>query len=408
METKFTTIVCSDVIGYSKMMRADERGTLIKLDRCRTLIDKLISLHHGRLFNTAGDSVLVEFSHPLDAILFSMKMQETMLELNNGMRWRIGMHAGNVFIYGTNLLGDTVNLAARIESMSDYGGICMSDSLYNIVKDQDATIQFQSRGSQSFKNIEQPMEIWAVTVPGSERNPNAKPKENVRYSTEELIRSVINDIPAQNKTLSDAQNYKRDRKFAAALRILMWRVTKKCGMSLDELLDMASKNLVPKELQDCVVAIISTYCKNVDSERAMKIAALLEGTLGSHRAMSMRFWEVAAKTNVEAELKYATIILDDDHSSKNEIESAVEHLTHAAKKKSIPAIMRLVDYYKNLDDKKEQFKWLWVARALRDSTAQDLLQNLANTITKNDFMNYKIDGDALIDDINFHSTDRYL
>ena len=133
MDSKQTTILCSDVIGYSKMMGADERGTLIKLDTCRAIIDPLIIEYRGRLFNTAGDSVLMEFADPVDAIKFGVEMQRRIGELKNGMRWRIGVNIGQVYIYGTNLLGDTVNLAARIESQADYGGICMSSNVYEAV-----------------------------------------------------------------------------------------------------------------------------------------------------------------------------------------------------------------------------------------------------------------------------------
>ncbi|NDF99070.1 MAG: adenylate/guanylate cyclase domain-containing protein, partial [Chitinophagia bacterium] len=121
MDTKLATIICSDVIGYSRLMQADEIGTLKKLDACRAVIDALIIEHRGRLFNTGGDSVLIEFASAVDAVRFGVVMQAAMRGLNNGLRWRVGMHVGEVWIYGTNLMGDAVNLAARTESLADYG-----------------------------------------------------------------------------------------------------------------------------------------------------------------------------------------------------------------------------------------------------------------------------------------------
>ena len=106
MDTKLATIICSDVIGYSTLMQRDEAGTLAKLDACRAVIDPLIDRSKGRLFNTGGDSVLIEFASAVDAVRFGIEMQASILKLNNGMRWRVGMHVGEVWIYGTNLMGD--------------------------------------------------------------------------------------------------------------------------------------------------------------------------------------------------------------------------------------------------------------------------------------------------------------
>ena len=153
MDTKLVTIICSDVIGYSRLMQADEIGTLKKLDACRAIIDTLIGENKGRLFNTGGDSVLIEFSSAVDAVKFSMAMQTKMSQLNNGLRWRIGMHMGEVWIYGTNLMGDAVNLAARTESLADYGGITMTDTVYRLVAGKMRDLKFISRGVQEFKNV---------------------------------------------------------------------------------------------------------------------------------------------------------------------------------------------------------------------------------------------------------------
>ena len=125
MQSKLATILCTDVVGYSKHMQADELGTLRNLDSCRKIIDPLIKKHQGRIFNTAGDSVLAEFASAADAVRFSHAMQTSKLSL----RWRIGLHLGEVWIYGDNLMGDTVNIAARVEAMADYGGVFMTEKV---------------------------------------------------------------------------------------------------------------------------------------------------------------------------------------------------------------------------------------------------------------------------------------
>ena len=144
METKLATIICSDVIGYSKLMQQDEEGTLRKLDACRAIIDPLIDSSKGRLFNTGGDSVLIEFASAVDAVRFAVEMQLKMTALKNGMRWRVGMHMGEVWIYGTNLMGDAVNLAARTESLADYGGVTMTDVVYRLVAGKIKDLTFIS------------------------------------------------------------------------------------------------------------------------------------------------------------------------------------------------------------------------------------------------------------------------
>ena len=147
METKLATIICSDVIGYSTQMQRDEAGTLAKLDACRAVIDPLINTYKGRLFNTGGDSVLIEFASAVDAVRFGTEMQHRIQKLNNGLRWRVGMHVGEVWIYGTNLMGDAVNLAARTESLADYGGVTMTEAVYRLVNSKIRDLKFISRGN---------------------------------------------------------------------------------------------------------------------------------------------------------------------------------------------------------------------------------------------------------------------
>ncbi len=400
MDKKLTTILCSDVIGYSRMMGENEHLTLQKLDQCRQIIDPSIAKYNGRIFNTAGDAVLAEFASPTDAVKCAVDIQNSINKLNTDMRWRIGLHLGEVYAYGDNLMGDTVNIAARIESTADLGGVCFSSQVFDAISGK-VTMDIEWRGPQSFKNIKDPIKIYAVKIAGAQKNPNVVHKETVKYSKEQLIKSVINDKPAVGKTLQDAQNLKRDRQFGPASRVLMWRITKKCGASLNELLDMSQKELVPVELRHVVVAILSEYCKGIDSDRAMLIYKLLQGPLGVHRSLGLQFLKQAAKTNPEAQMEYSSTIMEDPHSSQNEITDAVEQLVTMARRKSQPAMLKLCDYYNKVGEKHQQFLWLWVLRGLFEPSAQNKLQLLMNTISKTDFTNWKIEGESLLDEIKF-------
>ena len=408
MDTKLATIICSDVIGYSSLMQQDEIGTLKKLDECRAVIDPLIDSSKGRLFNTGGDSVLIEFASAVDAVRFGVEMQNRMRKLNNGLRWRIGMHVGEVWIYGTNLMGDAVNLAARTESLADYCGVTMTDSVYRLVAGKCKDLEFVSRGKQEFKNVE-PMEIWSVVVPGAEPNPHLskspkKPTVNgTSKSHQELIAAVVNDQAARNRSLHDAISFKQDGKFGPATRILMWRVSKQDSSSLDELINMVQKDLVPHEFRPYVFAVFREFCQKINSELAIKIADLVEK---DSRSLAMQFLRNAAKVNEQASYRLAMMVFSDPHSSASEIESVIGDLKESAMKRKVPAMMSLGKYYLQIGDNKNAFRWLYAARAEHDKEAQKLLEDLNKTLSKSDFNNYKTDGDALVDEIKFIDDNR--
>lgn len=408
METKLATIICSDVIGYSTLMQKDEISTLAKLDACRAIIDPLIDSSKGRLFNTGGDSVLIEFASAVDAVRFGIEMQKRMYKLNNGMRWRIGIHVGEVWIYGTNLMGDAVNLAARTESLADYGGVTMTDAVYKLVSPKIKNIKFVSRGIQEFKNVE-PMEIWSVELEGSEPNPNLSKLtkkilvSNNTKSHSELISAVLNDQAARNKSLNEAMTFKQDGKYGPATRILMWRVSKNDNNALEELVNMMQKNLIPNELKSYVYAVFREFCSKINSNLALKIAELVEK---DSRSLSIYFLKQAAKVNEEASFKLAMIVFNDPNSSNSEIENVLGDLKEIAMKRKVSAMMSLGKYYLQIEDKKNAFRWLYAARAEHDKEAQKLLEDLNKTISKSDFNNYKTDGDALVDEIKFMDENR--
>ena len=410
MDTKLATILCSDVIGYSTLMQRDEEGTLQKLDLARALIDPLISQYKGRLFNTGGDSILVEFASAVDAVKFGIDMQTKMASLRDGLRWRVGMHVGEVWIYGTNLMGDAVNLAARCESLADYGGVTMTNAVYQLVVGKMRGTEFVSRGQQEFKNVA-PMEIFSVVLPGAEPNPNLS--KRVRTNTEtttkshaEMIAAVVNDQAARNRTLHDAQMFKREQKFGPATRILMWRITKNDREALDELVSMGMKDLIPADLKNYVAAVLRECCMKIDSERALKVADLLESKTMNFPSLAVQFVRIAAKVNEQASYRYAMMVFNDPTSSESEIEAVIGDLQESAMKKQVPAMMRLGEYYTKIGDKRNAFRWLYAARAQHNAEAQKLLEDLNKTISRAEFNNFKTDADALVDQIKFIDDNR--
>jgi hypothetical protein len=406
METKLATIICSDVIGYSTQMQRDELGTLAKLDACRAVIDPLIGAYKGRLFNTGGDSVLIEFASAVDAVRFATEMQHRLYKLNNGLRWRVGMHVGEVWIYGTNLMGDAVNLAARTESLADYGGVTMTDTVYRLVNSKIRDLKFISRGVQEFKNVE-PMEIWSVDISGCEPNPHlnkaTKKPTTTTKSHNELISAIVNDQAARNRTLNDAITFKHDGRYDAATRVLMWRTHKGDQKALDELVNLLQKDAIPQQLKPYVYAVFREIHQKVTSDVALKIVELVK--VDSH-SLAMQFLRHAARVNELASQKLAAMVFDDPLSSQSEIEGVIGDLRESAMKRNVPAMLNLAKYYTQTGDKKNAFRWLYAARAQHNSEAQKLLEELNKTISKSDFNNYKTDADALVDEIKFIDDNR--
>src|SRR6516162_5214792 len=170
VERKLAVIFAADVAEYSRLMGLNEVGTLRTLQAYRAILDRLIAVHHGRIFNTAGDSVMADFASPVDAVECAVAVQEAIAKENASrpageqMRFRIGIHLGDVIVEGSNLFGDGVNIAARLEALAEPGGVCLSGA----VRDQIGTrlpVAFVPLGEQRVKNIAEP--VRAFTVAGT-------------------------------------------------------------------------------------------------------------------------------------------------------------------------------------------------------------------------------------------------
>src|SRR3954449_1014431 len=140
VERRLSAIFAADVAGYSRMMSQAEAGTLRALAAAREVMDRLIGEHGGRIANTAGDSVLAEFPSAVDAVQCAVAVQENLTEVSAGvpedrrLQFRIGIHVGDVVVGGADLLGDGVNIAARLEGLAEPGGIAISGAAHAYVR----------------------------------------------------------------------------------------------------------------------------------------------------------------------------------------------------------------------------------------------------------------------------------
>ena len=167
VERKLAAIFAADIAGYSRLMAHDEVATLGRLKACRVIIDGLIAAHRGRVFNTAGDSVVADFASAVDAVQCAVAVQTAIAKENASdpgdelMRFRIGVHVGDVVVDGTNLLGDGVNIAARMESLAEPGAICVSAAARDHIGNKLPLI-FDDLGDQNVKNLAQPIRVYRV------------------------------------------------------------------------------------------------------------------------------------------------------------------------------------------------------------------------------------------------------
>ncbi len=167
MERRLAAILAADVVGYSRLMEADEEATVRTLGTYWDIIEGLVASHHGRVFGGAGDSVIAEFASPVEAVRCAVDIQRE-LEAHNAdqpedrrMRLRIGVNLGDVIVEGDNLLGDGVNVAARLETLAEPGGISLARSVFDQVRKQ-LDLGYEYLGEHELKNIAEPVQVYRV------------------------------------------------------------------------------------------------------------------------------------------------------------------------------------------------------------------------------------------------------
>jgi len=199
---KLAAILAADVVGFSKLMGENEDRTLRNLKACRSLTDEAIKLNHGRIFGSAGDSVIAEFASPVDAVVAATEFQRNLRDRNEGvsdedqMLFRVGLNLGDVIIEGDNLYGDGVNVAARLEASAEPGGITLSGKFHDEVC-RKLDISFVSTGEQVMKNITNPVPTYKIEV-------SSLPKTEASPKTEPIIETSAEDQGStSDKVLDD-------------------------------------------------------------------------------------------------------------------------------------------------------------------------------------------------------------
>ncbi|QRM55496.1 adenylate/guanylate cyclase domain-containing protein [Sinorhizobium sp. BG8] len=174
MQRRLVTILAADAVGYSRLVGKNEDAALALFKECAAIIEERIRVHNGRVFGGAGDSVFAEFPSPVEAMRCAVEIQHQLAQLDDKldeewrMRFRVGLNLGDAVVEQDNLFGEAVNVASRLEGLSEPGGICVSGSLYEQVKHLP-NLAFQDLGSRKLKNIPVPVHAYSVKGVGHER-----------------------------------------------------------------------------------------------------------------------------------------------------------------------------------------------------------------------------------------------
>jgi adenylate cyclase len=210
---RLAAILAADVAGYSRLMGADEEGTLERLKALRReLLDPKIAEHHGRIVKTTGDGILVEFASVVDAVRCAVAVQQAMPERNAGVaadnriELRIGINLGDVIVEGYDLYGDGVNIAARIEALADVGEVFVSNTVHDQVRDR-LPFAFEDLGEHQVKNIARPVRVHRVSMGPRPSRPHAGETPALPASLALPDKPSIAVLPFQNMSGDPEQEY---------------------------------------------------------------------------------------------------------------------------------------------------------------------------------------------------------
>jgi class 3 adenylate cyclase len=200
VKRKLTAILSADVKGYSRLMGEDEVATVETLKENREVMAAHIQQYHGRVVDAPGDNLLAEFASVVDAAQCAVKIQQAFQARNTAlpearrMEFRIGINLGDVIEDGDRIYGDGINIAARVEGLAEGGGICISGTVYDQIKNK-LSLDYDYLGEQAVKNISEPIRVYRVIPPGSERAAGPKQKKlktEKRYLQETRRPLIVN------------------------------------------------------------------------------------------------------------------------------------------------------------------------------------------------------------------------
>ena len=182
VKRRLTTVLCADVHGYSRLMQTDETGTLEALRRYRTAMTGLVERHEGRIVNTWGDAVIAEFASVVEAVQCAVEIQQEVSNQDSGsspdrMRFRIGINLGDVMVDGSDIYGDGVNIAARLQEFAEPGDVVVSGSVYEQVHNK-LSLGFDCLGQQQMKNLVDPVLSYRVAMSGGAGGQRSQPEHD--------------------------------------------------------------------------------------------------------------------------------------------------------------------------------------------------------------------------------------
>src|SRR5947207_2052894 len=170
IQRRLAAVLAADVAGYGRLMGADEEGTLAQLKAIKkAVVDPTIAAHRNRIVNARGGRVLVEFASAVDAVRSAVEIQRGVVEQNAAqprdrrIEFRIGIHVGDIMFDENDIFGDGVNIASRLEGISEPGGLCISDDTQRQIRSK-VDVVFEDIGLQTLKNIAEPMRAWRMAV----------------------------------------------------------------------------------------------------------------------------------------------------------------------------------------------------------------------------------------------------
>ena len=298
---KMAAIFSADVVGYSKLMATNEKLTLFRLKETRKITDKIIHDLSGRIFSTAGDSIMAEFASPIDAveaaIMIQKEVEKNIEDTTDNIRieFRMGINLGDIMIQDNNLYGDNVNIAARLESISHPGEICISEKVYLEVNNK-VDVKFKYFGEKKLKNISQKVKVYISTLTATDDEKSKSKIFNVYYLSAFFLvilssiggyiayknfikddityssntKSVLEDFKTSSSEEAIKNNIATDGKIA----ISFMKIQNQSGIITQEELD-SLENIISKELtagEKIVVVPSPSGAENLNPPEVMLIA----------------------------------------------------------------------------------------------------------------------------------------
>jgi adenylate cyclase len=213
MEHRLAAVLAADMVGYSRLMETDERGTLARLRTHRIeLIDPAIAKNQGRIIKTTGDGMLVEFQSVADAVRCAVEVQERMRRRNSDVpedrriEFRIGINLGDIIFEDGDIYGDGVNVASRVEQLAEVGGICVTAAVQGQV-DGRVDVAFEDLGDKLLKNITRPVRVYRIAMPTGEARPTAPGTVEATAAKMAVVKPTVAVLPFANMSGDPEQEF---------------------------------------------------------------------------------------------------------------------------------------------------------------------------------------------------------